>query len=399
METDIGGTMRVQIIAATAALIGSGLMVATSTAATASEEAPLVSGTITDANGRVAEGAKVAVFVEPAASEKLKEGQTLTFTPIGTATTDANGKYTVTYDTSVDLAKYIDSSNQLNLSVAIQSGGSVFTTIAQPEVDSQAGVVTAARATAANPRFSVAPGRADLKLTSPASRITRAKAASTNGARASSAENPVLPQAVTTSVSVVKNYGGRKTVVGTWVSDTANVRQSFTYSRSAKSSLGLAVSSTGKAGSFKKGGTKSKSSTAAVGFGTQKGKGAWRYNTEFNYQKRKYTYCVNGQYCWSEYKIEPMYWIGGATRSSAPNYSANHCVKQAAGTSFTIAKTDAWTFATGVSNSGMTVVDLSSETGFSSTAKQSITFTKKGRLCGKNGPPAQKPAALRAKAA
>lgn len=64
---------------------------------------------------------------------------------------------------------------------------------------------------------------------------------------------------------------------------------------------------------------------------------------------------------------------------------------------FTISKSHAWTFGAGVDTHGVTVVDLSSRTGFSSSAKQTIRFNWAGRLCGKSGYPGYKPKALRAK--
>lgn len=62
------------------------------------------------------------------------------------------------------------------------------------------------------------------------------------------------PKTVYMNNKVVKDYGGLDTVVGTWVSDMKLVRQKFTYSKSADTSLGFAVSPTGKAGTFRFGG-------------------------------------------------------------------------------------------------------------------------------------------------
>jgi len=370
--------MRTIATAAATALIATATIAATPQPASAGQPSPLVRGTVTNAHGAKVSGAKVFVFAEPASSEKLKTGQSMTVKPIGTATTDTKGRYTVTPAASTDLRRYADSSGQLNLDVLVQTGTTAYASLVQRDFSRTA-----------SSRSPISPARADLELTS----ATKVHTRRTAGA---DAPQGAVPRTIVMTVKVVKDYGSRSTTVGTWYSDMKNVQQTFTYGRSAKSALGVALSLTGRAGTFKANGTKSQSTTKTAGFGTQKGKGGWRFNTTFHYQKRHYKWC-SGWTCNESYKIEPMSWRGGATVSKGPAYSASYCVRMKAGGFWIEDDTKAWTFASGVNNAGMTVVDLSSQTGFSQAAKQKITFGSAGRLCGKSDWPAGTPKALRAK--
>ncbi|MFS0883855.1 hypothetical protein [Aeromicrobium sp. 179-A 4D2 NHS] len=367
------------IAVSSAVLLGTACLV--SQAAVASDPAALVHGRVRLTDGTVPAHARVHVFAEPRSADALATGQGFTAVTIGSATTDASGRYAIRYEGGTSLRRLADATGRLSLHVLVESGGRAHASLVQPTVTvpratalAAAGPDVVASLTDARPAARIRPGR-----------VTRL---------AARASGPALPTAL---VSVVRDYGPRRTVVGTWYSDVAGVTQQFRYQRSSRSTLGVAVSSSGRAGTFKAGGTRTESSTAAVGFGTQRGSGGWRFATRFRYQKRVYTYCANGAYCYQQYKIEPTSWVGGASVTRAPAYAATKCVRYAKGTDFTISTSKAWTFSTGVSPSGMTVVDLSSRTGFSSTAKQTIAFTSRGRLCGKRGYPGGSPQALRAR--
>lgn len=308
--------------------------------------------------------------------------------PVGTAVVAPNGSYVVKRNPAVDLNEFVDPSSQINLNVVIQTTSGAFADHVQIQPTSTA---RSHRAKLRDVTISVT-GRSNIRL-SPARRLT-IEDRFTGRRRSSSALTP--KKAVEQEITVVKDYGGRQTVVGTWYSDMKLVTHKFTYARGASSELGVAFSASGKAGTFSKEKTKSISTIASVGFGKQKGKGRWNFNTLFQYQKRHYRTC-GGYICMSGYRIEPVAWWGGATRTKAANYSANFCVPMRRGTNWTINRTAAWTFSKGVANAGMTVVNLSSKTGFSHATTHKIVFNWSGRLCGKNSRPGQNPKALRAK--
>jgi len=350
----------------------SGLIVATPPIAGASDPAPLVRGTVTTAAGAAKAGATVHVFAEPVGSEKLKTGQSLRLKQIGRAVTDASGRYTVGHGTATDLRRYADSSGQVNLHLLVWTGRQGYTAFTQREVTRGGSAAKAATA--------------DIALKSPAAKVA-----------VSGGRGAARPAAAGTIVKVVKDYGGRDTVVGTWYSDVKDVKHHFRYQSSAKSSLGVAVSASGRAGTFKAGRTKTQSATASVGFGTQKGKGRWQFKTQFHYQKRLYRYCPMEYTCVKEYRIEPVAWWGGATRSKAPAYSANHCTPMQRGTDWDTSNTKAWTFKAGVNTAGMTGVNLSSTSGYSKAVKHTLKFGRAARLCGTTDHPGENPGALRAK--
>lgn len=193
---------------------------------------------------------------------------------------------------------------------------------------------------------------------------------------------------MSTSVSVKKDYGSRWVYIGQYGSTTAYAKGTFSYSKGASTSLGVAVSTSVKAGSFKAGASKSRSSNATIGFAPRKGKTNVRYRTQFHYQKRLYTNCTAGWTCSSTYKIEPISWRGGTSTVSEKLPSATKCTPFEKGSHYTKTSTKAFTYSSGVSNSGMTVVNLSSRSGFNSKVTQRVDFTRDARLCGRNDYPA-----------
>lgn len=371
------------------AVMAMGAVVAVGQPASAQDGAPLLSGRLADAKGTVEAGATISVFVEPTASEAMEVGQSITMTPVGTARTDASGRFAVFVDRPVDVTKHADSSGQVNMNVVIRARSGVYETLVQRDVTTTPASLSGASAAKAS--ATLKPARKNIRL----DKITRL---STGERAAGVARSPRAGAhgATELTVKVLKDFGGRRTTVGTWYSDMKNVRHRFTYAQAAKSSLGVAVSTTGKAGTFSAGRTKTMSSTATVGFGGQVGRGGWRFNTLFHYQKRHYRFC-GGFICTNSYRIEPVSWWGGATRSKAPAYSANRCIPMIKGANWTIKNTAAWTFSNGVEAGGMTVVNLTSKTGFSNAVKHTVRYGSKGRLCGKSAYPGQTPRALRAK--
>jgi hypothetical protein len=72
-------------------------------------------------------------------------------------------------------------------------------------------------------------------------------------------------------------------LAGATYSRVTGVDMNFAYSRTQSSQLGVAVSATGKKGSWTADGTHSTSNTGSEDFGTQKNKVSTLYKTEFKY--------------------------------------------------------------------------------------------------------------------
>ncbi|WP_159537505.1 hypothetical protein [Aeromicrobium sp. 9AM] len=362
----------------------------------------LVSGTVVGAAGSPAAGAKVAVFAEAQASNNLKQGATATMPLVGSATADNNGRYTIAVPASFDTATLADPAGIVTFTAVAQDGSRVQTTDFQRQLDTSAGPARlvavdaaksysadAARAAAADGAVTGSPATVSFNLGSSSAQTVQ-KSASSN------ADGRDVTQ-MSTSISVVKDYGSRWAYVGQWASTTAYVKAKFSYTKSASSSLGVAVSSTGKKGTFKASGTRSRSSSSTINFGTRTGKKSVKYRTLFHYQKRQYVTCTAGWTCSDVFKIEPVGWRGGTSTLNRTLPSAKKCTPYEKGSGLSKTSSKAYKFSGGVSNSGMTVVELSAQSGYSSKVSQSVTFTKDGKLCGRSAYPTGSPQVLIAK--
>ncbi len=390
----------------TAALIALGVTVtgvAVTSSAHAAEDDGFVSGRVIGHDGEPAAGATVAVFAETPDVVALETGESGQMPLIGTATTDADGSYTLDVPATFDASAYADTAGVLTFSAVVQDGAYVQTDAFQRQVDTSGGrarfvavgdadqafSAKAAQQASARALVEASPASLSFDLASP--QTQKVKRADSVKAAAGDVHT------ASTSVSVKDDYGSRWAYVGQWASTTSGVTAKFHYNRSASSSLGVAVSTSGKAGTFKADGTRSRSSDATVGFAKTTGKGSFKFRTQFHYQKRLYTTCTAGWTCSSKYKIEPVSWRGGASTLNRTIPSATKCVPHDKGTDHSQKATKAYTFKAGVSNAGMTTVELSAQSGFSSTVRQDVHFTKAGRLCGRTGYPGSAPQVLTAR--
>jgi hypothetical protein len=361
-----------------------------------------ISGQISGRDGAAASGATVALFAESPEVVQLKTGQSAQMPLVASAKADVNGNYTLALPASFDPGAFADPAGIVTFTAVAQDGAFVQSDEFQRQVDASSGTARlvavgsaksvkpfAARSSTARDAVTGTPITLSFDMGSPDTEQVTKVPISRSG------QTDV--NAMSTSVSVKEDYGSRWAYVGQWSSALSGVTAKFHYKKSASSSLGVAVSATGGAGTFKADGTKSRSSDATVGFAKRSGKGDVKFRTQFHYQKRFYQTCTAGWTCSSKYKIEPMSWRGGADTLSRTNPSATKCVPQEKGSDHSQASTKAYKFKAGVANSGMTVVDLSTQSGFSSTVKQNIHFSKAGKLCGRSGYPGSSPQVLAAK--
>ena len=351
-----------------------------------SESVVIVRGKIIDSAGKPARSAEVHLYVDPASTQNLIEGQAVNSSPISSVRTDSNGEYAVQLSSTSNSIKDAGTSERASLIALVEYNGHRFVRHIQPRITYAS---TLSKTEGGTSVRNASLPQADIQLGDPLANIANRSEQGASTARG-------LPATTVMNVKVIKDYGGRSVTVGTWSSDISNVTSRFTYSKGAESTLGIASSVSGKAGTFTVGESKRITSQGSVGFGTQKGAGGWQYKTQFRYQKKHYKWCA-GFTCSESFRIEPVAWLGGATIAKSPKYSATHCVKHQKNTDFTLDKSAAWTFSAGVSVGGMTKVALSSQTGYNSSTKQTVAFGQRAYLCGKKSAPGLKPGAIRAK--
>ncbi len=192
-------------------------------------------------------------------------------------------------------------------------------------------------------------------------------------------------------MQVVKVYRKRPVLVGQWFSSMKGVRQVWRYSQGATTSMSSAFSQTGRPGSYSRSVTYDRSANAAVAFPVAHGKAGNFYRSYFRYAKYLHWYC-DGVGCGvGGYTIRPYSWERGTqvtTGLRVPTVKRSNCSPYRQGSTDSSRGSKAVTWKNGVSIGGDLAagvglnISFSSQTGFTSTAENVVTFQKRGFLCG-----------------
>ena len=186
----------------------------------------------------------------------------------------------------------------------------------------------------------------------------------------------------------MQDFGSRKVIVGSSYANAGSTTGTFTYSSGASSSIGVGYSVTGSKGSYSQSGTSSSSSNGSVGFGTRSG--GYSYATYFKFGKYgSYCYQVGSKKnvdSYYAYKVRPSSYAGGGTVNSSTTPSATKCTDfSGGGTTITRNSSGANTWSSGASLDAVIGINLSSKTGYTSTAKLSYKNNgSKKKICGTN---------------
>jgi hypothetical protein len=183
------------------------------------------------------------------------------------------------------------------------------------------------------------------------------------------------------------DLGSRKVIVGSSYANAGSTTGTFTYSSGASSTIGVGYSVSGSKGSYSQSGTSSTSSNGSVGFGTRSG--GYSYATYFKFGKYgSYCYPVGSKKnidSYYAYKVRPSSYAGGGTVNSSTTPSATKCTDFGGGTTITRNSNGANTWSSGASLDAVIGIDLSSKTGYTSTAK--LSYKNNGstkKICGTN---------------
>ncbi len=350
--------MRIGLIIGTSCL-ALGVMAAGLPSASATTSGRLVHevGHVSDRNGAGSAGVEVDVYAEPDASflSNLKVGDSYSSTFVGSATTDASGRYAV--DGQVPSASS-------NLRLVAHDGSGHSTSWYQP-IDSNS--------------------QPELKL---------------DGSAIGSTESKSTAVAKSTTTSTLLASYPVWGIVGQLYSTTTGATGDFQYASGATSELGVGVSLSGAAGSFSSAGTTALSSSTLIDFPTQSAGSTWKsyMKTQWKYGKFKDVTTTCSKVCASttQYSARPYSFLGGsqvATAGSVPTTSPSNCTSYAGGSQATIQSGSAITWTNGVSMTGSPAgkvdigIDLSSKTGYSTSASLRYVFSSTRHLCGVGGPP------------
>lgn len=197
------------------------------------------------------------------------------------------------------------------------------------------------------------------------------------------------------SSTLIEDLGARWALVGQAYNSPVSYAN-FTYTTSASSSLGVGFSYNGAYGSWSSNGTKSVSSFSTQTYPTLPFGTNGYFDSQFHYQKIYYS-CVDpfSGLTSSWMSAEPVGYAGGArTRNPASAPNAPYCVPEPVGSSFTKENSAAIQWTDGVEIRYYLGIDLSVQTGYSSSAKVTFNFVRNGKLCGTGDYPGGTPRQL-----
>jgi hypothetical protein len=385
-----------------------------------------VSGTLADANDHVLQESPLVLIVQPT-DDQMTVGAPAAMTPVSQGSTDATGRFTLTVpDPSalvseaapgglVDFVVYAPGSTAspfyFSRRLALEPDGYALLAASSPPSTVNTGASsaqTAATGSAVSSEFD--PPEDALMGGSQGSLAGMTGDAYDTADVTSASDPPIDPPTADAGVGVCtktkeKELPARIGIVGqfystlgtasSWRSTDSGsaVWSEFTYSRGAASSIGVAVSESGRYGSFHMSGTKSKDANGTVGFGHDYNDGGWLHQTYFDSARYRNT-CPETTW----YTVEPDGWRGGSnpdsrTMAPVPSHTTN-CVPMPATTHFNQDFSSAVTWTNGYDLLGPIGLNVSIHTGYSKDASLYVKYNTDGRLCGRGSPPAQQPRVL-----
>jgi hypothetical protein len=197
-----------------------------------------------------------------------------------------------------------------------------------------------------------------------------------------------------------KNHGPRLVAVGEGYNPASGATHQVTYTSGASSELGVATSGTGTYGSFKAGGTVSRSSDSITTWPVG-GAGAKRQYKTYYVYGTYYVSCstgIRGGGTYSYYETRPIYFAGGATYTNvAASPTATYCRNYVSGSSFTKSTTSAVTWSNGANLGPIIGIDLNSKSGYDTRVSVTYSFSANRQLCGRSDYPGGSPVRLVAK--
>lgn len=192
-------------------------------------------------------------------------------------------------------------------------------------------------------------------------------------------------------VDVVRDFGLRKFMVGTLDNYTPNKPAKLTLSAGRDITTGVGVSAEKYAG-FSQSGAESVCSGVSIAFAPLK--------TTGHKYVRSYAHMIQSCEYWAGtvphyyYRVHAKSIAGGAAISdySGPGISTAYCTPvPSGGHVMEMTRSHSTTWTNGLSLKYYIGIDLSSQTGYSMSAKHTTTFLTAGRWCGVRGYPSETP--------
>jgi hypothetical protein len=333
----------------------------------------IVDGSVRDANGRRATGRAVLLAFPPQeVMSAMKVGDSVRIVPVGKGGVDPDGTFALRWDPSIPIGDFVSSMDTVDLEVVVEGPTGAGVVSLSREVTPDGRAVEVAGNAARDPH-----SRPEVVLTLDP-RLARARQSSESTDRAvRDAAGPVY--CVNTLKSIYPPVWHLVAELYTGPHATVD----FTYSVGAQSTLGVGVSVSGSGGSFSQSGKVTVASTGSVNFAEVPQNQRRVQETQWRYGKWDVSCPLAPRY-----EARPHSWIGGSTYyNAAATPAAPYCTPYLVGDRPSIDQHRAIEWSNGVKISALIGVDLSSTTGFTTSAGQKWTFKANGKLCGTNDYP------------
>jgi hypothetical protein len=388
-----------------------------------------VSGTLADADDHVLQAWPLVLIVQPA-DDQMAVGTPATMTPVSRGYTDDFGRFSLTVPDPgalvpeaapgglVDFVVYAPGSTArpyyFSRRLTLNPDGYALISPSSPPSTVNTGAMsaqTAATGSAATSEFD--PPEDALMGGRQGSLAGMTGDAYDTADFTSAPDAPIGPPNADAGVGTCtktkeKELTNRVGIVGQWYSTLgaasswkstdkgSAVWSDFHYGQGAGSAISVAVSESGRYGTFSMSGTKSKDSAGTVGFGHDYNDGGWLHQTYFDSARYRNT-CPETTW----YSVEPDGWRGGDdpdSRIAAPipsNTNDNdYCVKYGADSEWKQDFSSAVTWTNGYDLLGPIGINVSIHTGYNKNASLYVKFNAQGRLCGRGSLPRNHPRVL-----
>ncbi|RZU61723.1 hypothetical protein [Zhihengliuella halotolerans] len=359
----------------------------------------LVRGQLKDASGKRVDNGTVTVYAFPDDID-VAVGESFDLIEIGTAEVDSDGSYRVEPNFKALPSQAGKSRNAqdgprpVNISIvgASAEGSTTTASTVWVESDLKSGHFVAE---------DLSPGAVQTRTSNLGGDTDSGDGAEFNLQLDAESAAQEATRATTTTSSIPSNCGVMYTnvepVTVGQTSSTTNYgfAQKLTFESGATSTMGVALSYTGKHGSFSRSGTHTTGSGSSTTFPSRKTTGSSYLRTTYRYGVLRCIYQSSGTT--SRYEYRPLSHSGGATTASAstPYAPSGYCRTYVPGSKFTQWTSSASTFSVGAKTSGAIGIDLSSRSGYTSKTKMDHSFWSASRkVCGTKGDPGAYPGLL-----
>jgi hypothetical protein len=364
-----------------------GITAASATPSSSPDAGPvIVQGVLFDIDGSPAGAGEIVTLTAWPTSQVLAglaKGDAVPTLTAGVAITDASGAFALRYSDPAALAPFVDTDGTVDFTLDSESEGVTHSYSLSRTVSTSATTRVRQFAALVAVNTEVVDLRPVPGFTPPATVAARM-----------APDSSVVAQTIPTAVGppctwfVVSNLGKRWVRVGA-ATTTTGVTAKFVYSSGGTSTIGVGVSVSGKKGTFSASGTTTVTSSASIRMAPVTGVASKVFRTMFVFKKFAYR-CTAGIGD-VKYEVRATSFAGGTSSLTTTTPTARHCTDYEANSDFDTIATNATaeTWSAGASLASDIGINLSSQSGFTSSVALRFHFAKAGRLCGTNADPPQ----------